>query len=314
VAAASWADDVVFTHNDSGDGARFFAVDTTSCATRASFAVGGATNSDWEDMARGTASDGTSVIWLADIGDNQRRRSSVVVYEVAEPGAAASGGTVRPRSTWTLTYPDGSHDAEALLVDPETGRPVVVTKDIAGGKSQAFRVPAGGSGELEPLARIDVRALDGGADGSLTAGDTSPDRSAVVLRSYGGAWVWTAAPGEPLAAVLARKPATVDVPLDRQPEAISFTRDGRGLWLTSEGVSAPIHHIPLTASGQPGDPAPATTAAVPSVVQEPAEAAAPVPAGRGRALLIGAAAMAVGVGVVALVLAMALRGRRRRAG
>jgi len=229
-----------------------FAVDARSCATRATYSLSGAANVDWEDMARGAASDGSPVLWLADIGDNDARRSSVVVYEIAEPGEPgdfSASGTVSVRSRWTLTYPDGAHDAETLLVDPETGRPVIVTKDVAGGRSRAYRVPVAGSGVLEPLAQLDVKALEGGGLAgpawSVTAGATSPDRRTLVLRTYLSAWVWWAKPGEPLAAILARSPTTLDVPFTRQPEAISFTRDGQGLWVTSEGAASPLHLLRL---------------------------------------------------------------------
>jgi len=257
IAASSSTDEVVFTHNDSGDEPRFFAVDTRTCATRATFQVAGARNLDWEDMAGGSAADGAPVLWLADIGDNAARRASVVVYEVDEPQAGASGGSVRLRQRWTLTYPDGAHDAETLLIDPETGRPVVITKDGAAGRSQAYRLPAAGSGVLERLAGLDVRALPGGGlvspAWSLTGGATSPDRRTVALRSYLSAWLWTTTPGEPLSATLARRPDSLALPVGRQAEALTFTRDGTGLWVTSEGAGAPLARVPLTPT-PPGSP------------------------------------------------------------
>lgn len=292
VAAASWSDDVVFTHNDSGDVARFFAVDARTCATRADYRVTGATNVDWEDMARATAADGTPVLWLADIGDNGSNRPSVVIYEVDEPGPG-SVGPVAIRSRWSLTYPDGPHNAETLLVDPETGRPVVVTKDAIGGQSQAYRVPASGSGILEPLVRLDVRSWPGGGlfapSWSLTGGATSPDRRIVVLRSYLTGWLWTTAPGQPLAATLSRPPEALVLPQARQAEALSFSRDGSGVWVTSEGERSPLALVPL-AEPPPGtrreppapDPAPEPTKDRPAAL---------VLVGVGSALLLGVTAL-----------------------
>ena len=312
VDAASWSDEVVFTHNDSGDSARFFAVDTRSCATLASYTVRQAANEDWEDMARSQAGDGTPVLWLADIGDNGADRSSVVVYEVAEPGPSAAGGAVPIRSKWTLTYPDGARDAETLLVDPETGRPVVVSKDRAAGRSTVYRAPAAGSGVLERLATIDVRALDGGGVAALawsvTGGGTSPDRRSVVLRSYLGAWVWSGAPGESLAAMVARPPRRLELPLTRQAEAVAFTRDGKGLWLTSEGEGEALHLLSLEAAA--ADPAAPTTTATPAGRAAPAPPAPAGGDGLGPVVAVAAggvllAIAAVGAGAVAL-------GRRRR--
>lgn len=70
---------VLWTHNDSGDSARFFALDRR-CRTLATYSVVGARATDWEDMARGAGA-----LWFGDIGDNASTRSGVVVYRVPEP-------------------------------------------------------------------------------------------------------------------------------------------------------------------------------------------------------------------------------------
>jgi len=297
VAASSWSDDVVFTHNDSGDAARFFAVDARTCATKATYAVRGARNVDWEDMARGAAADGTPVLWLADIGDNGAKRTGIVIYEVDEPGLGTDG-PVSIRSRWALTYPDGARDAETLLVDPETSRPVIVTKDVTGGASRAYRVPRAGSGVLEPLAALDVRALPGsglaGPAWSVTAGATSPDRRRLVLRSYLSAWLWATAPGEPLATTLGRPPERLDLPLGRQAEALSFTRDGGGVWATAEGAGSPLVLVPLS-SPPSAAPGPDGAAPAPSSPRNPILPAAgrpsPALALAGAAVLLGALAL-----------------------
>lgn len=307
VAASSWSDDVVFTHNDSGDTPRFFAVDARTCATRATYSVRGARNVDWEDMARATAADGRPVLWLADIGDNEATRASVVIYEVDEPGAGTEG-SLPFRTRWTLTYPDGAHDAETLLVDPETGRPVIVTKDVRGGASRAYRVGTSGSGVLEPVGALDVRRLPGGGlaspSWSVTAGATSPDRRQVVLRSYFAAWLWATSPGEPLAAALGRPPQRLDLPAGRQSEAVSFTRDGSGLWVTSEGAGAALALVPLSPPPDPGaggGPPPPTEP--PSPTLPSGNRTIPV-----RALAAAGAAIVLGT----LILLLSRLTRRRR--
>ncbi|MGV3721407.1 MAG: hypothetical protein ACO1SX_10910, partial [Actinomycetota bacterium] len=69
LAASSRSNEYFFTHNDSGDDARFFAVDRRG-RTLATFRVAGADNEDWEDMARGRDAAGRPVLLLGDIGDN----------------------------------------------------------------------------------------------------------------------------------------------------------------------------------------------------------------------------------------------------
>src|SRR3954453_11347473 len=67
IAASSYDDHLVFTHNDSGDTPRFFGVDFRGC-TLARFNVSGATATDWEDMARSRGPSREPTLWLGDIG------------------------------------------------------------------------------------------------------------------------------------------------------------------------------------------------------------------------------------------------------
>ena len=62
--------DFLWTHNDSGDRPRLYALDLTgkhlgTCDVEGAGAV------DWEDMAS-FQRDGTSYLLIADVGDNQR--------------------------------------------------------------------------------------------------------------------------------------------------------------------------------------------------------------------------------------------------
>src|SRR5205085_3101689 len=84
VAASARRDDVLFTHNDSGDSARFFAVDRQGC-TIGVFTAPGVDAVDWEDMARGPGPDGAPALFLADIGDNGLGRGEIAVHRFLEP-------------------------------------------------------------------------------------------------------------------------------------------------------------------------------------------------------------------------------------
>jgi hypothetical protein len=138
VVASSKRDGVYFTHNDSGDAPRFFAVDDRGC-TLATYTLGGiAAVSDVEDIARGP-SGGTSSLWLGDIGDNNHMRNDLAVHRVVEPNVNASphresDGCPLPAeetvavTTYRIAYPDTPHDAETLLADPVTGQLFIVTK------------------------------------------------------------------------------------------------------------------------------------------------------------------------------------------
>jgi len=62
---------VLYVHNDSGDSARFFALDSRGAAL-AEFSLEGASFEDCEDIALG-ASDGQTFVYLGDIGNNAAR-------------------------------------------------------------------------------------------------------------------------------------------------------------------------------------------------------------------------------------------------
>lgn len=143
---------------------------TSTCATLAVYDVAAAAI-DWEDMARSGP--------VLHFGDNAAARASVTVYDVPEPGPVDPPGPVHPTATRVLTYPDGAHDAESLLIDPTSGRLVIVTK-TATGRSGAYRAPLDGDGVMEKVGEVAFPGLP--TLGQVTGGDASDER--IVLRTY----------------------------------------------------------------------------------------------------------------------------------
>ena len=128
IAASGMHKGIYYVHNDSGDTARFFAVNSTG-ATVAIYTLKGATAHDWEDMETGTDATGKPVLYLGDIGDNSAKRAEIDVYQVPEPrGPSANVPWVRYR----FDYPDGPHNAETLMVDPHTHRIFIASKSLLG--------------------------------------------------------------------------------------------------------------------------------------------------------------------------------------
>lgn len=303
VSASSASDDILFTHNDSGDGARFFALDRTG-ATAATFTVADAGADDWEDMARGLTADGRPALFFADIGDNFRRRPTVTVYEVAEPTVSGgSAGDAALVARHRLRYEDGAHDAETLLVDPRSRELLVVTKD-RDGLSGVYRA-APGDELLRRVAEIRFDRLvrrSGSYAKAATSGDISPDGQRVVVRTPFEAFEWEVG-GDGVAAAFARTPRRIALPETQQGEAIAYTRDGRSLVTTSEGVGAPVHVVRGDRQTGADLLAPRPEAAVTQ-----GDDTSDAPSRRLPPALLGAAAavLVMGLGV------RALRGRRRR--
>jgi hypothetical protein len=219
---------VLWAHNDSGDRARLFALRTDGSLI-ASLDVPGAEAVDWEDLAVGPG----DTLLIGDIGDNAAARASIDLWRVAEPRLAAGATATAPAERVALRYPDGAHDAETLLADPETGEVVVVTKR-ADGRSGVY------AASLDAPALRRTGTLRLGLGGLATGGDVGA--RVIVIRTYTALYVWRRAPGASIAATLRRAPCVGRAQLVRegQGEALALTRDGRGFYTVPEGAGAAI--------------------------------------------------------------------------
>ena len=73
LAASKCTEDVFWTHNDSGDGAYIFALDSNG-EKLATYKVKNADNNDWEDIAEIKDSNGECFLYIGDIGNNSRTK------------------------------------------------------------------------------------------------------------------------------------------------------------------------------------------------------------------------------------------------
>jgi hypothetical protein len=222
---------VLWSHDDSGAGPVLFGLRADGRVV-ARPAVSGAQAVDWEDIAAGRAPDGRPLLYVGDIGDNASQRPSVDVYRVAEPGVGAA--VTAPAARLHLRYPDGAHDAEALLVDPLRGDLVIVTKALGRGRAYraSARLPAGSQATLRRGPAIALSLV--------TAGDVSADGRIVVLRGYGRLAVWARRGREPLTTTLGRAPCLSPTSLagEGQGEAIALDRRGASFATVAEGSPA----------------------------------------------------------------------------
>ena len=120
---------VFWTHNDSGDRPRLYAIDSTATLL-ATVEVEGAAARDWEAMALGPCPEPNerSCVYLADVGDNSFRRETVTIYIIEEPDPSAGDGAVLLLGAVSFVYPDRPHNAEGLAVTADADL-IVVTKE-----------------------------------------------------------------------------------------------------------------------------------------------------------------------------------------
>lgn len=225
---------VLYTHNDSGDAARVFAVGPDG-RVLATLRLAGVQARDWEAIATGRDEQGRAAVFVGDIGDNRDTWPSVAVYRFAEP-ATLRDATV-PARRFRLRYPDGPRNAEALLVDPGSNRLYVASKESAGGG--LYQAPA----ELRS-DRVNLLRRVASVPPLITDGAFSPDGRTFVLRGYLDAHVYTAS---------GRSIDTFSLPAQEQGESITYTRDGRDVLVGSEGVDSPVWRVSLPARAAPSD-------------------------------------------------------------
>ena len=167
----------LWTLNDSGP-PEVFALDTRGTVT-ARVRVPGALVEDWEALAVGPCPAG-SCLYIGDIGDNDARRKRITIYRLPEPSGTSGFAAIE---AFHAVYPDGPHDAEALLLTPD-GRLSIVTKGDAGPVA-VYRFPR----ELRPGTLVQLERVGkprpgkSSRDDRVTDGAVSPDGAWVALRS-----------------------------------------------------------------------------------------------------------------------------------
>ncbi len=234
---------IYWTHNDSGAGPVLYGFDLEGRA-RGHWKVTGADAVDWEDIAIGPGPRrGRWYLYIGDIGDNQRRREQVVVYRVEEPRPAAceSGCATGAATAIRLRYPDGPHNAEALLIHPATSELYIVTKANSGDRETAvYKASLRGSGSKPmTLARVAVLGIPEpyfvNFIGGITGGEISSDGRRVVLSDYFRAYEAVLPTGAAFDKIWRREFTRIPLGVGLQVEGICYRPGAKSIIATSEG-------------------------------------------------------------------------------
>lgn len=218
---------VIYTHNDSEDDARVFALGSDG-HTKAVLTLDGVQARDWEAIATGSDDQGRPALYIGDIGDNLGGAwPEIWIYRILEP-QELTNRTVSSQK-YRFRYADGPRDAEAMLVDPGTNRIYIVSKQASGGAFYAAPLQLS-------TTKVNVLKKVAKAPAMITDAAFSPDGSRIVLRDYVFAYVFVRPNNE-----LAR----LTLPVQSQGESITYTRDGRYLLSGSEGAHSKVWKVPL---------------------------------------------------------------------
>jgi hypothetical protein len=167
-----------------------------------------------------------SYLFLGDVGDNGKQRPYISIYRIREPKPKAPSGTCTP-VTWRFVYPDGAHNAEAILVRPGSLRIYVVTK-VNGGNGAIYRAP-------KNLSRTHVNQLtlvrsvpEGVSDGTFLG------KHRFALRVYQTGYVYKN---------LSAKPVPFRFP--DKGEGLARGWDSHHVYISNEGAFTPIWRVAL---------------------------------------------------------------------
>lgn len=189
--------------------------------------LNGAVNRDWEDITTGSGPlPGENYVYVAETGDNNAAYSNYSIYRFIEPALTAD--TVYNWEKITFQYPDGAHDAEAILLDNETRDIYIITKRES--KSKIYKLPYP-QNTTSTIMAIAVGELSFG--GAVSAA-LSPDEKEILVKTYTNVYYWKRKTGETLDITLQRTPVTLGYDLEPQGEAICFKNDNAGFFTLSE--------------------------------------------------------------------------------
>ncbi len=298
---------VYWTHNDSGDGPYVYAIDAATGKTLATVTMRGIHPRDVEAISIGPDGD----LYLGDIGDNLGGTwPEVWIYRFPEPKRLTD--RVVDVTRYTVRYDAGPRNAEALMVQPRTGRVYIASKNEDGG--HLYEGPA-------KLSASGVNVFRSIGDVAwVTDGAFSPDGSRLVLRGYFWATEYRWQGGRP------HRIGDLHVPLQPQGESVAFAADGRSVVFGSEGKDSAVWKEPLSGADLPASAASSPSST--SSTSTPTHGATPGPTATGGAARSGATdpaaedrghkvtgkvlgfALLVGMGWAGVRLRKALRRRR----
>lgn len=242
---------VFWAHNDSGDSARLFALDTQG-RLLGIYNLTGASHTDYEDIAIGPGPlPNISYLYVGDIGDNNENRSNIRVYQFPEPAVYArqytnppTVGTKGVRGI-TLNYSDHAHNAESLFIDPVTGDLFIITKEAT--TSRVFTTSQAALNSGTNVILTFVRNLDFDIP---SAADIAPTGREIIVRQENFARLWTRTNGQTINNALAGTPVPIPVigtPTEPNGEAVAFDANGNGYYTLSETASAqPLYYFART--------------------------------------------------------------------
>ncbi|RYD45094.1 MAG: hypothetical protein EOP85_09120, partial [Verrucomicrobiaceae bacterium] len=234
--------------NDSGSRPSIHLVQTDG-TKRGQVSLKNVRNNDWEDLSAFTL-DGKSYLLVADTGDNASRRGSCTLWILREPALPGDGAmldsTAIPGWKIDFTYEDGPRDCEAVAVDEKARKILLISKRTI--PPQIYELPL----VLEKKRGARVARKIGSTQVKCpvfslipfrdqpTGLDISADGRFAAAVTYYGVFLFPKKPKESWATAFARQPTPLAPHRLAQAESVAVSRDGKSIFVVSEGKNSPI--------------------------------------------------------------------------
>lgn len=135
---------------------------------------------DWEDIAI----DDQKNLYIADTGNNEEKRTQVLVHQLDEPNPRGDTSGVRVKQSWRLRFPASPFDCESLFIWKDHG--YVVSKVFKDARAQIYRFSLAPSKEPMLLELVATTKIES----PVTGADISPDGRMLGLVAKSGAFVY----------------------------------------------------------------------------------------------------------------------------
>jgi hypothetical protein len=235
----------VWTHNDSGNSATLFRVDSTSGQVLQQVSISNFANTDWEDLAASA-----QYVYIGDFGNNNGDRRDLRILRVAKTdlGASATSATAQAIN---FSYPDqtdftprsNNHnfDCEAFFFANDSLH--LFTKNWADLKTRYYTVPA------TPGTYVAHLKSTFNVNGLVTAAALNPAGTTVALLGYNTTnlttfmWLLTGFQGTGYLKANKRRIELPSALLIGQAEGLCFVKNGR-VFISNEQISNPLLTVP----------------------------------------------------------------------
>jgi len=189
--------------------------------------IKGATNRDWEDIAVSSGPvEGVKYLYIAEIGDNALAYSSYSIYRFAEP--PSSTDTVTNFDKINFKYPDGSHDAEAMVVDPVKKDIYIITKRDQFSKIYKLPYP-------QKISSMNTASFVGDLPyKGVVSAAISTSQTELLIKTYGQVYYYKRQVGEPLEKIFTQSYQLLPYQVEPQGEAVCFMNSNKGFYTLSE--------------------------------------------------------------------------------